>query len=184
MDPQNAEYSPKTNNSQCWYGAEMILKWPSVRALQWISKFCKNKIVCWNFSTYGFFYSLTKNRKKFSLCVLWSLCQLASFELFGKSQNWNFAQILFWLLSEPFLVSTYSAGRGTCCFWGSIFGFSRIYPSLCVVSSWNLLHLKELLQEHILDTLDVCVGSLENFIDDSEVKRSPKNRHILAFLRL
>ena len=104
VDPQNAEYSPKTNNPQCWYGAEKILKSPSVRALQWILKFCQNKGVCWYFSTYGVFYSLIINRKRFALCVLCSLSQLASFALFAKSQNRNFAQILFclWIEKECF----------------------------------------------------------------------------------
>ena len=89
MDPQNVEYSPKTTGNRVINRAEKILKSPLVRTLQWISKFCKNKGVLLIFSTYGDFYSLIKNRKRFALCVLRSLSQLASFELFGNSKKFK-----------------------------------------------------------------------------------------------
>ena len=89
MDPQNVEYSPKTTGNRVINRAEKILKSPLVRPLQWISEFCKNKGVLLIFSTYGVFYSLIKNRKRFALCVLRSLSQLASFELFGNSKKFK-----------------------------------------------------------------------------------------------
>ena len=89
MDPQNVEYSPKTTGNRVINRAEKILKSPLVRPLQWISEFCKNKGVLLIFSTYGVFYSLIKNRKRFALCVLRSLSQLASFGLFGNSKKFK-----------------------------------------------------------------------------------------------
>ena len=114
MDPQNVEYSSKTNDPQCWYGAEKILKSPSVRALQRIWKFCENKGVCWYFSTYGVFYSLIK-KKKIGLCVcvfrslshavgfVWAVWKISKSEIcsdfiFGLNRN----RVLF----RPFLAWT------------------------------------------------------------------------------
>ena len=89
MDPQNVEYSPKTTGNRVINRAEKILKSPLVRTLQWISKFCKNKGVLLIFFTYGVFYSLIKKGKRFALCVLRTLSQLASFELFGNSKKFK-----------------------------------------------------------------------------------------------